>query len=108
MTLWKEFTAYCAAWSIGAIALRLLAALVVGIVIGVDRGIKRRGAGTFVKDLNMEEMEKIMMANQFRGTTAINAGKEVVSKVLNFSVIRVPEDVANVEAALRQAGRVPV
>lgn len=56
--------------------------------------IKRRGAGTFVKDLNMEEMEKIMMANQFRGTTAINAGKEVVSKVLNFSVIRVPEDVA--------------
>jgi len=56
--------------------------------------IKRRGSGTFVKDLNMEEMEKVMMANLFRGTTALNPGKDVISKILNFSVVTVPPEPA--------------
>ena len=65
MTLWKEFTAYCAAWSIGAIALRLLAALVVGIVIGVDRCIKRRGAGIKTHTLVCLGSALVMLTGQF-------------------------------------------
>lgn len=55
--------------------------------------IKRRGAGTFVKDISPEEMERMSIANQFRGTTALNPGKKVASKVLNFSIIPCPETV---------------
>lgn len=52
--------------------------------------IKRRGSGTFVKDLSTTEIERISVANQFRGTTALNPGKKVVSKILHFSVIQAP------------------
>ena len=53
--------------------------------------IKRRGSGTFVKDLSTAEMERIAVSNQFRGTTAIHPGKTVKSTVLNFSVIEASE-----------------
>lgn len=66
----------------------------VDILVTEGLVIKRRGSGTFVKDLNPEEIERVAMANQFRGTTALNPGKKVVSKILNFSVIKVPEQVA--------------
>ena len=56
--------------------------------------IKRRGSGTFVKDLNPEEIERIAMANQFRGTTALYSDKKVFSKILNFSIVTVPEQAA--------------
>lgn len=49
--------------------------------------IKRRGAGTFVKDLSSEELKRIAVGNQFRGTTALNIGKKVESEVLNFSIV---------------------
>ena len=54
--------------------------------------IKRRGAGTFVKSLSVDEMERLIIDNQMRGTTAFNPGKTVTSKVLDFSVI--PEKVS--------------
>lgn len=57
--------------------------------------IKRRGSGTFVKDLAIEEIERITMANQFRGTTALNPGKEVTSQALVFTVVSANELVAN-------------
>lgn len=56
--------------------------------------IKRRGSGTFVKDLNSEEIERVIMANQFRGTTALYPDKKVSSKILNFSIVQVPEHAA--------------
>lgn len=56
--------------------------------------IKRRGSGTFVKDLNPEEIERVIMANQFRGTTALYSDKKVTSKILNFSIVQVPEHAA--------------
>lgn len=56
--------------------------------------IKRRGSGTFVKDLNPEEIERVIMANQFRGTTALYPDKKVSSKILNFSIVQVPEHAA--------------
>lgn len=55
--------------------------------------IKRRGSGTFVKDLSIDEMERITVANQFRGTTALNPGKKVTSKIINFSVVEADEKV---------------
>jgi len=57
--------------------------------------IKRRGSGTFVKDLNPEAIKRIALANQFLGTTALYADKKVYSKVLNFTIERVPELAAN-------------
>ena len=56
--------------------------------------IKRRGAGTFVKSLSVDEMERLIIDNQMRGTTAFNPGKTVTSKVLDFSVIPAPEKVS--------------
>ncbi|MGO2696632.1 GntR family transcriptional regulator [Bavariicoccus seileri] len=64
-----------------------------GLDLLVSEGliIKRRGSGTFVKDLSQEEIERVSIANQFRGTTARNPDKSVTSKVLNFSVIKPPQ-----------------
>ncbi|MBP1041086.1 GntR family transcriptional regulator [Vagococcus sp. BWB3-3] len=53
--------------------------------------IKRRGSGTFVKDINPREMERLSVANQFRGTTALNPNRTVLSKIINFSIIPCPE-----------------
>lgn len=55
--------------------------------------IKRRGSGTFVKDMGPEETKRVMIANQFRGTTAVNPGKKVESDVLNFTIVQASEDV---------------
>lgn len=49
--------------------------------------IKRRGAGTFVKSLSVDEMERLIIDNQMTGTTAFNPDKTVTSKVLDFSII---------------------
>lgn len=57
--------------------------------------IKRRGSGTFVKDLSPGEMERIAMANQFRGTTALNPDKKVHSEILEFSVVNAEDVVKN-------------
>ena len=57
--------------------------------------IKRRGSGTFVKDLSLDEMERITVANQFRGTTALNPGKKVSSTIINFSVDEADDHVRN-------------
>lgn len=60
-----------------------------GLDILVAEGliIKRRGSGTFVKDLSASELERLAVANQFRGTTALHPDQKVKSKVLVFSVI---------------------
>ncbi|MGI6155599.1 MAG: GntR family transcriptional regulator [Enterococcus lemanii] len=57
--------------------------------------IKRRGYGTFVKDLAQDEIERIAVANQFRGTTALNVGKEVKSTILEFQVVGASDIVKN-------------
>ena len=49
--------------------------------------IKRRGAGTFVKDLSNDELKRISINSQFRGKTAEHPREKVTSKVLEFSVI---------------------
>lgn len=57
--------------------------------------IKRRGYGTFVKDLATDEIERIAVANQFRGTTALNPEKEVKSTILEFQVVEANDLVKN-------------
>lgn len=62
--------------------------------------IKRRGSGTYVKDLGKEELEQITIANQFRGLTSMNPSKEVKSKIITFNIIPCPDfvkDQLNIE-----------
>ncbi|HEM2778229.1 TPA: GntR family transcriptional regulator [Streptococcus suis] len=57
--------------------------------------IKRRGAGTFVKDLSVEDMEKMVVGSQMIGTSAYYPTRTVTSKVLHFEIIAASEKVAN-------------
>ncbi len=45
ISMWHAFIGVVEGWSTYAILLRLLFAIVVGIIVGIDRGLKRRGAG---------------------------------------------------------------
>ncbi|MDN6294236.1 MAG: GntR family transcriptional regulator [Alkalibacterium gilvum] len=58
----------------------------------VDEGliIKRRGSGTFVKDLSQKEINRITQLNQLNGFTATydKDGNKVTSKILDFDVIQ--------------------
>ncbi len=65
MTAWNAFSDYCASWTVGAIALRLFSALLIGIIIGLDRGIKRRGAGIKTHTLVCLGSALVMLTGQF-------------------------------------------
>lgn len=49
--------------------------------------IKRRGSGTFVKELSQNELEKMKVANQFQGSTALFADRKIKSEILVFEVV---------------------
>lgn len=49
--------------------------------------IKRRGSGTFVKELNQQELESLKVASQFQGTTALYPNKKIKSDVLVFELV---------------------
>lgn len=53
--------------------------------------IKRRGSGTFIKDLSDDEIKRVSVISQFRGKTAEHPQEEVTSKILDFSVTK-PDD----------------
>ena len=40
-----EFLSIAEGWTTGAMIIRMVCALLVGTIIGIDRAIKRRGAG---------------------------------------------------------------
>ena len=48
--------------------------------------VKRRGSGTFVKSINKEDIDKLIISKQFRGLTAFFSGHNVMSKVLKFEM----------------------
>ena len=54
--------------------------------------IKRRGYGTVVKDMDMDQMQHDLLASQFKGLTASNPEGAVTSRVLEFEVVH-PNDV---------------
>ncbi len=62
---WKEFMEVAAEWNTGAITLRLVSALVIGFVIGIDRGIKRRGAGIKTHTLVCLGSALVMLTGQY-------------------------------------------
>ena len=70
------------------VASKLTVKKALDILVGEGLIIKRRGAGTFVKSLSVDEMERLIVDNQMRGTTAFNPDKRVTSKILSFSVVQ--------------------
>lgn len=49
--------------------------------------VKRRGSGTFVKDMSAQDISHLYNANQFRGLTAEYGFRNVSSQILEFNVI---------------------
>lgn len=58
--------------------------------------VKRRGSGTFIKDITEKEIHGIIDKKQFSGLTSNNLGHKVTSKILDFKVINADKDVANI------------
>lgn len=56
--------------------------------------VKRRGSGTFVKDVEHSQMSEVTTSRQFTGFSAMLKGKKVVSKIVEFAVVNPPEDIA--------------
>ncbi|WP_286905257.1 GntR family transcriptional regulator [Clostridium sp. UBA1652] len=55
--------------------------------------VKRRGAGTFVKDVQIKDIQRLLLSSQFEGLTASNYKHEVTSQVIEFAVIPANEDI---------------
>ena len=56
--------------------------------------VKRRGAGSFIKDISNDEIERIIQKKQFSGLTNTYFGHEVKSKVLLFEIINASKEIA--------------
>lgn len=53
--------------------------------------IKRRGSGTFVKDLSKKEIDRITQTNQISGLTSFFTNQKVKSNILTFEVVQANE-----------------
>lgn len=58
--------------------------------------IKRRGSGTFVKDITEKEIQRIIEKKQFSGLTTTIIGHKVTSKVLEFKIINATKEIADI------------
>ena len=57
--------------------------------------VKRRGAGTFVKDVDYTEIKDISTSKQFNGFSDSHKGEKVTSKIIEFKVVNPSEEIAN-------------
>lgn len=57
--------------------------------------VKRRGAGTFVKDVDLEEITDISTSKQFNGFSGSHMGEKIQTKVIDFKVINPSQEIAN-------------
>lgn len=57
--------------------------------------VKRRGAGTFVKDVDLEEITDISTSKQFNGFSGSHIGEKIETKVIDFKVINPSQEIAN-------------
>ena len=57
--------------------------------------IKRRGSGTFVKDINDDEAIEIAMKKQFLGFSTTHSDHKVKSKIIKFKIVNPDEKIAN-------------
>ncbi|MDD7796080.1 GntR family transcriptional regulator [Clostridium sp. 'White wine YQ'] len=55
--------------------------------------VKRRGSGTFVKSISNIDMNRLLVANQFRGLTALYSDHKVTSDLITFDVVASNEEV---------------
>lgn len=58
--------------------------------------IKRRGSGTFVKDITEKEIQRIIEKKQFSGLTTTSIGHKVTSNVLEFKIINAKKEIADI------------
>lgn len=85
--VWNSYTDIFSSWSSTSIFLRLLFALIVGTVVGIDRGLKRRGAGVKTHVMVCLGSALVMvtseyMAIHFKGEVDIaRLGAQVISGV---------------------------
>ncbi len=74
-------------WSIGSMIIRLVSAFLMGTIIGVERGIKRRGAGVKTHVLVCLGSALVMMTGEYiymnfdRSTDIARIGAQVISGV---------------------------
>lgn len=57
--------------------------------------VKRRGSGTFIKDITEKEIHGIIDKKQFAGLTYNNIEHKVTTKVLEFAVINADEKISS-------------
>lgn len=57
--------------------------------------VKRRGAGTFIKDLTPTDVKELSMSRQFTGFSEEYKDESVMSKVVKFEVINPTEEIAD-------------
>lgn len=58
--------------------------------------VKRRGSGSFVKDITNDEIQGIIQRKQFSGLTNTSLGLEVKSKILSFQIVNADKEVASI------------
>ncbi|MGL4791191.1 MAG: MgtC/SapB family protein, partial [Anaerotignaceae bacterium] len=63
--MWRGFLALAASWSSEAIIIRLIISVIVGIIIGFDRAMKRRGAGIKTHSLVCLGAAVVMITGQY-------------------------------------------
>ena len=87
MNIWNWFVETTAGWSTLGVVFRLLSALIVGLTVGIDREMKRRGAGIKTHVLVCLGAALVMITSQylmenFDGSTDISRmGAQVISGV---------------------------
>ncbi|MDD3367315.1 MAG: MgtC/SapB family protein [Lachnospiraceae bacterium] len=65
MNVWRWLLDTAAGWSSLAIMIRLVFALIIGIMVGIDRGMKRRGAGIKTHALVCLGAAIVMVTSQY-------------------------------------------
>lgn len=87
ISLWRSLMNAASDWNTRAIFLRLILAMLAGLLVGIDRGLKRRGAGVKTHVLvclgsALVMMTSEYMAHTFTGTLDIaRLGAQVISGI---------------------------
>ena len=63
--MWKWLVVTAREWSLLSMVLRMSAAMIVGLAVGIDRGLKRRGAGIKTHVLVCLGAAVVMMTGQY-------------------------------------------
>lgn len=63
--IWQDFLQSASVWGTSAIIIRLLVALIIGSIIGLDRGLKRRSAGMKTHSLVCMASALVMITSQY-------------------------------------------